>query len=31
MASGAVSFLLYLTSRKALFPRFVILANGGDN
>jgi len=27
--SGGAGFLLYLTSRKAPFPRFVILANGG--
>ena len=29
--SGIASFLLYVTSREALFPCFVILANGGDN
>ena len=28
---GRASFVLYLTLRKAPFPRFVILANGGDN
>jgi hypothetical protein len=30
MASDGASFILYLTSRKALFPCFVILVNGGD-
>jgi len=31
MTNGRVNFLLYLTSRKAPFPCFVILANGRDN
>jgi len=31
MTSGGSGFLRYLTLRKALFPRSVILANGGES
>jgi hypothetical protein len=31
MRSGGKDFPRYLTSRKAPFPRFVILANGGQS